>query len=898
MFGDNNPSRDLVSFGPFRLIAAERLLEKSGEPVHLGARALDILIALVDRASEAVSKRDLMTQVWPDVTVDEGSLRFHIAAMRKALGDGQPGARYVTTLPGRGYCFVAPVSRSETSRPPAPAEPAPARPATNLPRCLSAVIGRAVEMSELRESLGRNRLVTLAGPGGIGKTRLAIELGWHVMGLFPDGVWLIDLAPLTDPAVVTSATATVLGVALKNPDTAVETIAVAIDRRRLLLIFDNCEYLVGAAAELIEALLARVSGLSVLATSQENLHIPAEQIYRLNPLALPPGDAVDPQTSAGRITGFGAIDLFVERACAADRRFGLDDGNAACVAEICRQLDGIPLALEMAAARLPLLGIEGLRAGLGERLQMLKAGPRTGETRHHTLRAMLEWSHGRLGAADQRVFRRLAVFAGGFSLDAAIGVAGRDADRWDTVDALGRLIDKSLLTAEGGEPPRYRLLETLRMYATEQLRASGEDEIIAEHHARYFAELFDQAYESGDATPDTEWLGSYRLEIDNVRAALDWALAGAGRGQIAVVLSGAAARLWYMLALFGEGRRYVDRAIGLIDRDTPLAVAARLLRRAGNLWYNSDRLRALALLERSAAIYRQLADPSKLAPVLGVIGILHTLLGRNASAKAALREAQEILSGSDDKKSLYSIMQNLGIIALNMNETDEARRYYGRALDLARALKDIPRETRVLLNLAEVEFAFGSLDLAVELSREAVNGLRSASTQSPLGFALCNLGSYLIAQGNAAEARPAAEEALSLVREEGGYVVCICLQQWALLGALEGRHKEAARLIGFVDAGYASSGEIRQPTERQISDRLSALLETALPSTDIRSCAAEGAHWSEARAVDFTFDRLILPGRPAAGRPGNAFRGRGPRGSDDPPVSGRIGPNGTSARRL
>ena len=355
-----------------------------------------------------------------------------MTALRKALGDGESGIRYVSTIQGRGYRFIAPVSHSKTSALQKAAPPLrlvgrdhPVRktserlsaaasettePDTNLPQRLAAVIGRAAELAELQESIGRNRLVTLVGTDGIGKTRLAVELGWLSTGLFADGVWLIDLAPVTDPAVVTSATATVLGVALRDAEAPVQAIAAAIGKQRWLLIFDNCEHLIAAAAELIEALLERVPGLSVLATSQEILHVAAEQIYRLNPLALPPAAG-----SVAKIAGFGAVALFVERARAADRRFVLDAGNAAGVAEICRRLDGIPLALEMAAARLPLLGIEGLRARLDERLFMLTTGAHTAETRHRTLRNMVEWSLGLLDPADQRVFRRLAVFAGSFS---------------------------------------------------------------------------------------------------------------------------------------------------------------------------------------------------------------------------------------------------------------------------------------------------------------------------------------------------------------------------------------------------------------------------------------------------------------------------------------------------
>jgi predicted ATPase/DNA-binding winged helix-turn-helix (wHTH) protein len=892
---------DVVAFGPFRLFPANRLLEKAGTPVRLGDRALDILLILIGHAPEVVSKASLLAQVWPDLTVEENNLRVQVTTLRKALGDGEAGIRYVHSVQGRGYCFVSPVSRSKASAraptltsgqgddplghplpmadrtPPhnegeqqfhrsAEAEPPiSGAPETNLPRRLAAVIGRASELAELQEGIRRNRLVTLVGPGGIGKTRLAIELGWLLAGFFSDGVWLVDLAPLTDPAVVTSATATVLGAALRDAESPVEVIAAAIGKRTQLLIFDNCEHLIAAAAELIEALLERAPGLSVLATSQENLHASGEQIYRLNPLALPPSGAPDPRSSVSEIADFGAIALFVERARAADRRFALDAGNAAGVAEICRRLDGIPLALEMAAARLPLLGIEGLLARLDERLRMLTTGPHTVEARHRTLRNMVDWSHGLLDPADQKVFRRLAVFSGSFSLDAAIAVAGEKADDWDIIDALGRLIDKSLVTAEAGEQPRYRLLETLRLYAMQELGRNGESEAVAERHARYFTELFARSDALWESAAEAQWLKIYRPEIDNARAALDWALADPERAQVAVTLAGTATLLWQTLALFAEGRRYVDRVLPLVDGETPAAAEARLLRSAGGLWYNSDRLRALAQHERSAALYRQIGDQLNLATVLSSIGSLYASLGRNAEAKAALREAEGILSSSDRKRSLFNVMNNLGTLAGFMNEVGEARDSFARALELARSVKDVSRESYILMNLAEIDFVQGSVDHAVERAREAVSGWRSTYRRSFLVLGLISLGSYLILRGDLAEGRSVAEEALSAASEEGGFVVRVCLQQWALLGALGGRYGEAAQLLGFVDAGYAASGDVRQPNAQEIHGRLLRLLAAELPSADIHAHAARGARWSEAEAVTFAVDHLLSPESSAIG---------------------------------
>ncbi len=492
MTGLATPEGDVIAFGPFRLSVGERLLTRDGARVELGGRALELLVALVAHPNEPVGKRALAAAVWPDVTVGESSLRFHMTNLRKALGDGQGGARYIVTLSGRGYCFVAPLSRTAQPVPPPSASPTP----TNLP-LRPPLIGRDEALDEVVALLGRERLATIVGPGGVGKTRLAIAAGWRAADAYPDGIWLIDLAPLADPTLVVSAVATTLGVARDATELTAEQIASAIRGRRLLLILDNCEHPIDAAAALASALLEQVPGLTVLATSQESLRLDAEQVYRLAPLSAPPPDAVD-------IAEYGAVALFARRAAAAQGRFELSEANAADVGDICRRLDGMPLSLEMAAARMPALGLEGLRASLEARLVVLSTGLRTSDPRHQTLRNTVEWSVGLLDAADQAVFRQLGVFVGDFPLEAAMAVAAAgQADGWVVADALGRLVDKSLVTLETAQPAaRYRLLETLRLYARELLQANGELDGVAERHARHFCDVFAPAHEAWETMPE------------------------------------------------------------------------------------------------------------------------------------------------------------------------------------------------------------------------------------------------------------------------------------------------------------------------------------------------------------------------------------------------------------
>ncbi|HVJ56167.1 MAG TPA: tetratricopeptide repeat protein [Aliidongia sp.] len=852
---------DAVDFGPFRLVPTRRVLTRHGVPVPIGDRALDILRVLIAHAPNLVSKRTLLDQVWPGLFVDESNLRIQMVALRKALGGGEGGKLCISTITGRGYCFVAPLSWSRSGpseQPPVPpenqsleaAQPKSAPPEGNLPQELTNIIGRAFELAELQQSLHRNRLVTIIGPGGVGKTRLAVAVGRQVAEDFPGGIWLIDLAPLTDPVAVVSAAAAVLRVPLQNAATAVEAIAASVGPERRLLIFDNCEHLVGAAAGLINALLQRVPGLSVLATSQQELHLQAEQLYHLDPLSVPPSHAVE-------IAGFGAADLFVERAGAADRLFALGGDNATAVGEICRRLDGIPLALEMAAARLRTLGIEGLRRGLDDRLKLLKGTPRDRSARHDSLRAMMEWSHGLLDARDRQVFRRLAIFPGSFSLDAAIAVAGEDSsDHWDIVDALGRLLDKSLITLESREPPRYRLLETLRFYAAERLLASGETDAIGERHARHFVDIFDRADIARETMPDAEWTALYRPEIDNLRAALDWALAEPGRRQIAIALAGATGRFLHLLSFIAESRRYLDRVIPLIDQDTPPAIAARLLARGHYLWWNSDNRRALEYGERSAALYRALGDRSRMGVMLAAIAGGLGRVGRYAEARAAYDEALEILSSRDFDKTRAEAMNSLGLAAMYMNDIAEARRLMANAIEIAKKFKYI-HEATYCMNLAELEFSAGDIERAIQCGRETLDCARSTPRHPYLGPALLNLASYLLVFKNPAEARPFAEEAFALLIDQGEFLAIACLQQWALFGVFDRRFEEAARLIGFVAAHRARRGGILDPTEQRTFDQTLEMLGAGLRGVDIERLKAEGARWTIAEAVQFASSRLL-----------------------------------------
>ncbi len=488
------PPREPTSprFGRFELQSHERRLLENGQPVALGARAFDLLVVLVGRAGQLVAKNDLLTLVWPGLVVEENNLQVQVSTLRKVLGQSA-----LTTIPGRGYRFELPVERDHAVAPetvPTPlaptAAPGPVRARTNLPAHLLALYGRAHDVRTIKALLRQHVVVTVVGAGGIGKTRVAqavaADLAVESAADFPDGVWWVELAALSDGALVPSAVARVLGVQLSGDRLPGEAMASLLAPQRLLLVLDNCEHLTDFVAEFIESVRAAAPHVRFLITSQETLKTAEEHIHRVGGLAVPADDGAATALQAG------AIELFVARAQGADPNFALSAAHTPAVIEICRRLDGIPLAIELAAARLPLLGVEGMRTRLDERFNVLTASSRVVLRRHQTLRATLEWSHGLLTPDENTVFRRLGVFAGSFTLEAAQNVASDERiDVWAALDHLGALVDKSLVLAEGDPVPRYRLLETTRAYALERLAEAGETERVLQRHAEALVAMLD-----------------------------------------------------------------------------------------------------------------------------------------------------------------------------------------------------------------------------------------------------------------------------------------------------------------------------------------------------------------------------------------------------------------------
>src|SRR6516162_1642160 len=410
-------SERAISFGPFRLVPTQRLLLEDDNPVRLGSRALDILTALVERPGELVGKDELMARVWRGTFVEEGNLKFQVGALRRALGDGRGGRRYIATSAGQGYRFVAPVSVAQAPAA-APLPAAPTRQNHNLPQQLTRLIGRADAVSRIVARLQRHRLLSIVGPGGIGKTSVALAVAEASVNTYEHGVWFVDLAPLADARLVPSAVAQVLGFEIRSDD-PVPGLVGAIRDRRLLLVLDNCEHVIEAAATLAVAILRGATDVHILATSREPLRVEGEHVQRLPPLSSgPPSTPLD----AAEALAFPGVELFVERAAECLGEFELTDENAPIVAEICLKLDGIPLAIELAAARVGTFGVRGLATHLDDRFRLLTSGRRSGPPRHRTLRAALDWSYDVLSEPERAALRRLGICVGGFTLDAACAV--------------------------------------------------------------------------------------------------------------------------------------------------------------------------------------------------------------------------------------------------------------------------------------------------------------------------------------------------------------------------------------------------------------------------------------------------------------------------------------------
>src|SRR5713226_1102118 len=545
-----------LRFGAFEISIGERVLRRDGQVLPLGDRALDILTYLADRPGEVIAKQELIDHVWSDVTVEEGSLRVHVAAIRKALDDGQFGNRYIANIKGRGYLFVGtvvPLAGSTESG------NDKFRHQGRLPVRPIMMVGRKTVVSQVSDKLRKERFVTLLGPGGIGKTTIALAVGRAVAEEFGGKVHFVDLESLTDSRHVAGAVATSLGLALKSKDPGLELVDL-VRSRKLLVILDSCEHVIEAVALVAEQLYRETEQVYLLTTSRESLKVEGEHCYRVLPLDYPPDGS---EQTAHAVLRYPAVQLFVRRVAARAGSVVLTDEEAPLVAEMCRKLDGLPLAIELAAGQVAVLGLKNTVARLASRLELLKLSHRTAVLRHRSLKAALDWSYNLLSDGERIVFRRIAPFVGHFTLEGARYVAGElGAGTGEIFDAIAGLVEKSLITTRIDETQaQYRLLDTTRAYAREKLEEHAELDVISGRHAIYVAEFLESQRELMLALPRARRTAAYSNQLNNIRAALEWSFGPHGDDEIATRLAAASAQVFLELSLLIEFQAWAERAI-------------------------------------------------------------------------------------------------------------------------------------------------------------------------------------------------------------------------------------------------------------------------------------------------------------------------------------------------
>lgn len=551
----------LVRFGAFSLLPVERILLENETPVRLGSRSLDILILLIENAGQFVRNDEIFQRVWPKTVVVQGNLRVHVAGLRKALGDGRGSQRYIINVPNRGYSFIEPVQLGGGVAGPAVAHAA--SPLERLPSPLNRVIGQASMLEALAEQIRQRRFVTVVGAGGIGKTTVALTVAAASRrpgaGAVWTGVHFVDLASLASPDLVPSTLAASLGLAAPL-DKSTHNLLTYLSDKSLLLIFDNCEHVIDAVATLAEDILRGAQGVHILATSREPLRAEGEWVQRLQPLDIPPRSVT---LTAREAMEFSAIELFVERASATLDSFVLTDADVSAAADICRRLDGIPLAIELAAARIDPLGVKGIAGALDDCFALLNKGRRTALPRHRTLRATMEWSFGMLSNRDRVILLRLSIFAGAFTIASATTVAGwEDVNSSDVLDGLSDLVAKSLVTADfGGDEVLFRLLDTTRSYARAELAATQDQRTVKRRHAEDCLALLTRAGEDWKSWPAATWLQHYAIRLDDVRAALDWGFSPEGDVALGIALTARSAPLLFQLSFAEEHRQLAARAL-------------------------------------------------------------------------------------------------------------------------------------------------------------------------------------------------------------------------------------------------------------------------------------------------------------------------------------------------
>ena len=839
-------------FGNVEVHPSQRQVLMNKRPVPLGARAFDVLTVLLENQHRLVTKDELLDSVWPGEAVIEHNLVVQVSALRGLLG-----RECIATVPGRGYRFVAgqPAGAEPAAAPPSPPDRAPR---TNLPAMLEPLVGRAAVADLLATLVSQNRLVTVTGAGGVGKSRLAQQLLHAQRSDHPDGVAWVELAGVADGAQVAETIARALGVQLGSGK-AEHALTRALAPLVMLIGLDNAEHVVDEVARLVAAILLADPGVRLIVTSQVPLNVAHENVMRLEPLALP--DATMTRTEA---EGVASVELFVRRSQARQRDFVLSDGNVSAVIDICRRLDGLPLAIELAAARVPVLGVAGIVQGLDERLRLLADERRRAPRQQRTLRAALEWSVSLLDAAERGVLRRLGVFAGSFPLDMAQQVASDPAggvDGWAVLDVLGNLVERSLVVALWGEPPRYRLLESTRALALEQLDAAGETALVNDRHLDAVLTRFSRGYEdkeSGRRPFDLvrAWL---EPDIDNARSAMRWASATRPQAAVALMVPLHDAQPGSQVA---DWRDLWESTELLLNSDIDARTRARWMTHSAKFWGRSNPARALTNAQVAILFFRQHGPAWELCLALDA-ALAARLRQDPATEPHELREMEALATESSPPIMRYSAAWSRALFLHMSGDLAGALNGYRRAKSLGQPVGYAAAAWRSAIHIADLALLAGDVDDAVRQGEELVAELKPSRIRVFYTFALLNLAGARLAQGSHDKARHALIELLPLAFRQLD-LRTLGSVHLSLYAAARGHGVAAGHFLGYVNARVVATGELLEGNEAAEHAKAQRLAQTQLGDAAFKEALSVGELMSDAEIESLARQVLGASGEPQA----------------------------------
>lgn len=815
----------VFQFGEFELDPVAYELRRRGRRLRLARQPMDLLLLMVGRRNELVSRDDIAARLWPpDVFLDrDAGIHTAVLRIRQVLRDSHINPRFLENVSGKGYRFIAPVEivpRALSVAPPessgVPIDVPPAR-RHNLPDELTSFVGRQEAIAELRRLLGANRLVSLTGAGGVGKTRLALRIASDILHACHDGVWMVDLGPITAADLVPQTVASVLGVHESGQRGVRDALTASLRHRQLLIVLDTCEHVLDACADLVEALLRDAPGVRILATTREPLGVRGEAVFRVPSLTLPVGSAeIDGQAPESE-----AVQLFVERAMTLDATFNASEADAGAIGRICQRLDGMPLAIELAAARVTLLSPAQIETRLQDRFKLLTGGARTAVARQRTLEAAVEWSCQLLSDSERHLLGRLSVFPASWTIEAAESICSGDGlDPCDVLELSSRLVAKSLVGLQRDQEgvARFRLLETVRQYARERVVPPDAGERLRTRHAGFFANQFRDALSVLRGAGQLPYLAQLQAEQENVRTALEWALASSALAAQGVALTGSLFWFWTKRGLFEEGKQWLERALTL--EPTGLTRARVLIGLAHMHYFQGRHVAAAEAASEAHALGETLHHGWTVSFALFMLALTSFELGQCECAAATAMAARAAADAGGDPIQ-HGPLMILANVALRAGDRDRAQAYYEESIDVHRREGDIWGLCILLSIAAGLHILQRDMDRARVYATEAMTLSEAMEDRRGLAW---------------------------------GLAVC------AGLMADEGHAELAAQLWGASDGLMEAVGGALAPTISWIRDKYVDLVCQALGDAGFARASGVGRAMSAAQALELVRQHVLRSG--------------------------------------